>query len=463
MGNETNVKILSIDGFRIPIEGERNLLQVIRKAHIELPTFCYHSELSVYGACRLCMVEVEGRGLLTACTTTPESGMVVNTQTAQLRELRRINIELLLASGNHDCPTCGKSGSCKLQSLAERMGVKNVRFKRPEEHKPLDRTSPSLVRDPNKCVLCGDCVRFCSEIQGLGVLDFANRGSSSAVMPAFGKGLFEVGCVACGQCAAVCPVGALLVNNETEKAHQYIQDKGKTVVVQVAPAVRAAIGEAFGAPNDTATMGRIVAALRRLGFDKVYDAQFFAGLAAEELGLELQNRVKNGGTPQGKQSLPLISACSQSAAKFIENFYPGLASNLSPCRDMRVIFGSMTKDEKTTAVSVEPCVSNKCRPKSAGEPDITLTVKELARMFRLAGIGFASLPESPFDEAGHGAKGQPPDIKGIKRLVADGLGEARAVLDSVSKGECEAAFVEIRSCPLTGGRARCALTGFGAI
>ena len=218
MGNETNVKILSIDGFRIPIEGERNLLQVIRKAHIELPTFCYHSELSVYGACRLCMVEVEGRGLLTACTTTPESGMVVNTQTAQLRELRRINIELLLASGNHDCPTCGKSGSCKLQSLAERMGVKNVRFKRPEEHKPLDRTSPSLVRDPNKCVLCGDCVRFCSEIQGLGVLDFANRGSSSAVTPAFGKGLFEVGCVACGQCAAVCPVGALLVNNETEKA-----------------------------------------------------------------------------------------------------------------------------------------------------------------------------------------------------------------------------------------------------
>jgi len=497
----SNDKYVSIDGFRIPLEDERNLLQVIRKAHIELPTFCYHSELSVYGACRLCMVEVEGKGLLTACTTAPESGMVVNTQTAQVRELRKINIELLLASGNHDCPTCGRSGSCKLQSLAERLGVKNVRFKRPQEQKPLDRTSPSLVRDPNKCVLCGDCVRFCSEIQGLGVLDFAHRGSNSAVSPAFGKGLFEVGCVACGQCAAVCPVGALLVNNEIEKVHQYLQDKSKTVVVQVAPAVRAAIGEAFGAPNDTSTMGRIVAALRRLGFDKVFDTSFSADLTIWEEANEFLARKKNGG------ALPMFTSCCPAWVKMAEHHFPELLDNISTCRSPQQMFGSLAKEmlpgllgierENLVVIGIMPCTAKKFEAgrdefytNGSRDVDLVLTTQELARMILESGIQFNELPVESVDQpfgvktgagvifansggvseavirfvAGYLGDNDPvveevrsnknrrelslPTQNGeIRMAVAYGLAKAKELVREIQSGQCKAEFVEIMACP----------------
>jgi NADH-quinone oxidoreductase subunit G len=220
-------KMINIDGREIPIEGERNLLEIIRKANIDLPTFCYHSDLSVYGACRLCLVQVEGRGLMAACSTAPEAGMKVKTTTQEIREIRQIAVELLLANHDQGCPTCGKSSNCKLQDLARRMGIEKVRFKSVHKPKEIDKSSPSLVRDPNKCVLCGDCVRFCHEIQSVGAIDFAHRGSNVAVLPAFGKDLSNVECIYCGQCASVCPTGAIMPKSEIADVWKALSDPTK--------------------------------------------------------------------------------------------------------------------------------------------------------------------------------------------------------------------------------------------
>lgn len=497
----TRENSLTIDGFRVGIDGERNLLEVIRKAHIELPTFCYHSELSVYGACRLCMVEVEGRGLVTACTTVPEAGLKVKTQTPAVRELRKTNIELLLASGHHDCPTCGKSGSCKLQSLAERLGVTEVRFKAPVEPKPLDLTSPGLVRDPDKCVLCGDCVRFCSEIQGIGVLDFTHRGSRSQVSPAFGKGLFEVDCVGCGQCAAVCPVGAILVKSEVERVYAALQDPAKTVVAQVAPAVRATIGECFGAADDTFTMGRIVSALRRLGFDRVYDTSFTADLTIWEEATEFVNRKRSGG------KLPLFTSCCPAWVKMAEHDFPEILENISTCRSPQQMFGSVAKEvlpkelgirrEDLVVVSVMPCTAKKLEAGRDelgvdGNPDVdvVLTTQELARMIQDAGIQFPELPVDRLDQpfgtktgagvifansggvteaviryaAGHLGEDHPAieEVRSekdrreltaatpfgeIRMAVVHGLARARELVREIEAGESSVEFVEVMACP----------------
>jgi len=409
-------KSLTIDGMKLALAGEKNLLEVIRRAHIELPTFCYHSELSVYGACRLCMVDVEGRGLLAACSTPPEAGMKIRTQSTPVRELRKVNLELLLASGKHDCPTCDKSGKCKLQSLSERLGVSKVRFKAPPEDKPLDTSSPSLVRDPNKCVLCGDCVRFCSEIQGIGALDFSHRGSKVTVTPAFGKGLSEVECVLCGQCSAVCPTGAITVKPEIEQVHEALQNPAKTVIVQIAPAVRAALGEAFNLPSGSHVMGRLVAALRRMGFAKVYDTAFAADLTILEEANEFVKRKAKG------EDLPLFTSCCPAWVKLAEQDFPELlpqsghgkhgGQKISSCRSPQQMFGSLAKAvlpkelgtvrENLVVVSLMPCTAKKFearRPEFAvkDNPDVdfVLTTQELIRMIKDAGLALAELePES---------------------------------------------------------------------
>ena len=305
-----NANTVTIDNVIVPIEGEKNLLELVRKAKIDLPTFCYLSEMSVYGACRLCMVDIEGRGLNPACSTAPVPGMVVKTNTAELRHMRKMIVELLLASHQGECPTCGKSGDCQLQSLARKAGVTDVRFKRASTLKPMDKTSVALWRDPNKCVLCGDCVRMCSEIQGVNAIDFAYRGSSVVVAPCFNKGLGQIECVNCGQCARVCPTGAIIPKPDIEEVWSALQDKNKIVVAQIAPAVRAALGEAFGYKAGTLTIGNIVAALKRMGFNKIYDTSFTADLTIFEEATEFITRFTTGG------KLPLFTSCCPAWVKF---------------------------------------------------------------------------------------------------------------------------------------------------
>ncbi len=237
---------IKVNGVNIPIEGEKNLLDLCRKANIDIPTFCYHSELSVYGACRLCLVDIEGMGLVTSCSTVPKAGMVIRTNTEEIRETRKTIVKLLLANHDNKCTTCYKSGDCRLRDLADRMGVEEVQFAPTKDPQPIDSKSCSLVRDPNKCILCGDCVRYCTEIQGIGAIDFVGRGDEVIVAPAFNKSLADVGCINCGQCAAVCPTGAIVPKSEIQQVWKALDNRDKLVVAQIAPAVRVALGELFG-------------------------------------------------------------------------------------------------------------------------------------------------------------------------------------------------------------------------
>ncbi|MFZ5652695.1 MAG: [FeFe] hydrogenase, group A [Bacillota bacterium] len=397
-----------IDGQRVEIDGAQNILDLVRRVGVELPTFCYYSELSVYGACRLCMVEVEKLGLVASCSTPPAEGMVIRTNTERTRRLRRMIIELLLANHDRECPTCAKNTSCKLQKLARQYGLDNVRFGKRDKRVPVDSSSYSIVKDANKCILCGDCVRMCKEIQGLGIWDFAYRGSKTEVTTAFGKKLSEVACVNCGQCAAVCPTGALTVKSEVNKAWAAIHDPSKTVVVQVAPAVRVALGEEFGLPAGSAVTGKIVAALKKMGVDRVFDTLLAADLTTTEESMELLNRLKNGG------KLPLFTSCCPGWVKYCEQMHSDLLKNLSTCRSPQQMFGSLVKRyyaEKTgkefneiVCISVMPCTAKKFearRPEFSQDGvydvDIVLTTVEMAQMIKESGIIFNDLEPAGFD------------------------------------------------------------------
>lgn len=402
----SEISTLYIDGRPVRFENEKNLLEVIRKSGIEIPTFCYHSDLSVYGACRLCLIEVEGRGLVASCSTTPAEGMKVKTNTDEIREIRKTVVELLLASHNGDCPTCQRSNSCKLQDLARRLGIEEVGYENTNKTLPVDRSSFGIVRDPNKCVLCGDCVRMCREIQGIGAIDFAHRGAGVTVEPAFGKPLGSVECVECGQCVQVCPTGALTVKSNINDVWKDVNDPSKTVVIQIAPAVRVAIGEEFGIEEGSVTTGLIVSALKMIGFDKIYDTSFAADLTVIEEATEFLKRFENG------ERLPQFTSCCPGWVKFAEQYYPELLTNLSTCKSPQQMFGSLAKymlpeqlnvDKKDlVVVSIMPCTAKKFESKrpefiTDGIPDVdhVLTTKELALMISEAGIDFKNLkPES---------------------------------------------------------------------
>jgi NADH-quinone oxidoreductase subunit G len=403
-----NQEFLTIDGRQVAINGERNLLELARKVGIDIPSFCYHSELSVYGACRLCLVDIEGRGVVGSCSTAPMAGMVVRTATAEIREMRKITIELLLADHHQGCTTCGKSADCKLLDLARRLGVDKVRFKPAKEPVALDDSNPSLVRDPNKCILCGDCVRVCSEVQGIGAIDFAHRGANSCVVPAFGKDLGQVECVFCGQCARVCPTGAIVPKSAVEDVFAELAKPEKTVVVQIAPAVRVAVGEAFGLEPGTDVTGRIVAALKMMGFDQVYDTCFAADLTVLEEAAEFIQRKQAG------ENLPQFTSCCPGWVKYAEQYHPDLLPNLSSCRSPQAMFGSLAKDilpaklgvdkDNLTIVSIMPCTAKKYEAQREelgkdGIPDVdlVLTSQELVRMIESTGLDFASLEPAALD------------------------------------------------------------------
>ncbi len=494
---------LEIDRANVLIKEGKSVLDAARAAGIDIPTFCHHSELSVYGACRMCMVEIEGRGLVSSCSTPAENGMKVRTNTPEIREIRKVNLELLLAAHDRECTTCGKSGSCSLQRLSKSMGVEKIRFKNIKKESVPDTSSCSIVRNPSKCILCGDCVRFCDEIQGVGAIDFAHRGSSAVVGPAFGKDLADVDCVNCGQCARVCPTGALTVKNDVAGVWKDIEDKKKIVVAQVAPAIRVALGEYFGMTEGGITTGKIATALKMLGFDYVYDTCFSADATVLEEGAEFLGRIRDGG------ELPLFTSCCPAWVTFAEQYFPELLGNLSTCKSPQQMFGSMAKKflpeilkvspENLTVVSIMPCTAKKFeakRPEFSDEcgnreVDWVITSQELGGMIENAGLRFKDLAEGTFDNpfgAGSGAgtifgtsggvteavirhahsiTGGGGDVRCEKRegfkgiveietmiggveiraAVVYGLGNAKKICEEVKSGKSSYHIIEIMACP----------------
>ena len=495
---------ITINGKKVEFTNEKNLLTIIRKAGIEVPTLCYQPELSIFGACRLCTVEDDRGRCFASCSEEPRDGMVIYTHTERLRRHRKLIVELLLAAHCRDCTTCDKHGKCTLQKLAYQLGVNRVRFDNHREPMAVDFSSPALVRDPNKCILCGNCVRVCSEIQGVGVLGFAHRGTDATVTPAFDKAMIATNCVSCGQCRVVCPTGALTIRHNTSEVWQAIGDPNTRVVAQIAPAVRVAVGEAFGLPKGENTMGKIVAALHRMGFDEVFDTTYTADLTIMEESAEFLDRVAKG------EKLPLLTSCCPAWVKFVENEYPEFKANISTCRSPQQMFSAILKDyyrapqnaggKKTFVVSIMPCTAKKMEAErkdayTYGEKDtdIVLTTHELIRMIDAHGINFETMPSEACDmpfgigsgggvifgatggvtEAvlrrlteGHdsatlaaiaecGVRGDagikeftvPYNGIDVKICVASGLANARQVLEDVKAGRKEYHFIEIMACP----------------
>lgn len=400
--------IMIVDGQRVPFDGEKNVLSVIRKAGIDMPTFCYYSELSVHGACRMCIVENVKTGKIDAsCSMEPRDGLEIRTNTARLLRHRRIILELMLASHDCSCTTCAKSGNCRLQALAQRFGVSRVRFPDTRERYEQDNTSLAIFRDPNKCILCGDCVRVCEELQGQGILNYAHRGSELQVMPAFDRKLADTKCVGCGQCAAVCTTGAITVKNQIGQAWQALHDPKNRVVVQIAPAVRVALGEEFGLPAGENVMDRLVKALKLMGVEEVYDTDFAADMTTISESQEFLERLKAGGP------FPMFTSCCPAWVKYLELNDPKYLRNISSCKSPMEMFAAVLRDKyqakdaadgrRTYHMAIMPCTAKKMEAARAeftrdGQPDVDLviTTRELVDMIREAGIQLTELePEAP--------------------------------------------------------------------
>ena len=504
--NANNMVTLTINGKKVEAKQNTSILSAARSAGIYIPTLCYHPDLRAEGACRLCLVEATGaRGLVASCVYPVADGMVVGTNTPKVRAARKMVIELLLANHPKDCLSCQKSMDCELQKIAADLGVRKIRFEGGEmKVHTIDDSNPSLVRDQEKCILCGRCIRACADIQGMNVYSFASRGFHTLVSTAFEQGLEKVSCTYCGQCANYCPTGAIVEKDDTAKVWAAIHDKTKHVVVQTAPSVRVALGEEFGmAPGEVVT-GKMVAGLRRLGFDKVFDTNFSADLTIMEEGYEFIDRLTNNGV------LPMITSCSPGWVNMIEQRYPDLLPHLSTAKSPQAMFGAVTKtyyaqkagiDPKDiVSVSIMPCTAKKAeaaRPEMCDsgyrDVDVVITTRELGRMLREVGIEFGSLQEEDFDSplgigSGAGAifgvtggvmeaalrtvvevvtKKELPkiefdDVRGfdsvkeaelevagqkIKIAVVNTLKAARATMDRVRAGKADYKFIEVMACP----------------
>lgn len=494
-----------LDGREVRVPEGVTVLEACRMEGIHVPTLCYLEGLSSWGGCRICVVEVEGQpNLIASCVTPVREGMKIWTSSKKVREARKTNLELLLSNHPLDCQLCDRNGSCELQELAYQFGVREIRFQGERRTYEVDQSSPSVKRDANRCILCGRCVRTCQEVQTVCAIDFANRGFETIISPSLGLPLGESVCVNCGQCILACPTGALSEVSHVEMVWEAINDPEKFVVLQTAPAIRVSIGEPFGLPPGTVTTGKMVAAFRRLGFDRVFDTNFAADLTIIEEGHEFIARLKQGG------KLPLITSCSPGWIKFMEHFYPELMKNVSTCKSPQQMFGAVAKTyyaeklgidpHNMVVVSIMPCTAKKfeCQRDemcSSGcqDVDFSLTTREAARMLKEKGIDLKEMPEEDFDEplgistgaaAVFGATGGVMEaalrsvyeiltgktlgrvdfdsvrgIDGVKEAtvningmevhvaVAHGLGNARKVLDEVRVGRSKYHFIEIMACP----------------
>lgn len=495
--------IMTIDGQAIEFTDEPNVLSVIRKAGIDIPTLCYHSELSIYGACRLCTVEDDRGKTFASCSEKPRDGMIIYTNTPRLMRYRKLILELLLAAHCRDCTTCIKSGECHLQELAHRMGVHEIRFENVREIQPIDTSSHAIIRDPNKCILCGDCVRMCDNVQNINAIDFAYRGTDAQVIPAFNKKIAETDCVGCGQCRVVCPTGAISIHTNIDEVWEALADKNTKVIAQIAPAVRVAIGDNFGYAKGENVMGKLVGVLHRLGFDEVYDTSYGADLTAVEESKEFIERFTSG------EKMPLFTSCCPAWVKYCENKYPEFVPNLSTCRSPQQMFGAVVREyykdpeknegKKIVSVSIMPCTAKKeeiLRPESYtnGKQDVdyVLTTTEIVRMIRKSGIVFDKVEieaaDVPFGigsgsgvifgvtggvteavlrrlQQGHnrvdmesikksGVRGDDGikvltynyNGREIKAAVVNGLANADKVLQQIKNHEAEYDFVEVMAC-----------------
>ncbi|MBF4695372.1 NADH-dependent [FeFe] hydrogenase, group A6 [Fusibacter ferrireducens] len=500
----SNVSLI-INGANYEVPSNLTVLEAARTVGIDIPTLCFLKDINEVGACRVCVVEVEGaRALQASCVLPVREGMVVNTNTGRVRNARKNTVELLLANHNRECTTCVRSKNCELQSVSEELGIRDIRFEGAKREPKFDDASYSIVRDSSKCILCGRCVSACKNVQGIGILDFLNRGFDTTVGPAFEMSMNDAPCIYCGQCMVVCPVGALSEKSGIDRVWSALEDKSKHVIVQSAPAVRAALGEEFGYEIGTNVTGKLATALRKLGFAKIFDTNWAADVTIMEEGTELLGRLKNGG------KLPMITSCSPGWVRYIEFNYPDLLEHLSSCKSPQNMFGALAKSyyaekhgidpKDIVVVSVMPCTSKKSeieRPELSvnglQDVDISITTRELARMIKEARIEFDKLEEGTFDAfmgdysgAGviFGATGGVMEaalrtvadvltgqdlenvdytavrgIEGIKEAtvniagtdvkiaVAHNTTNAGILLDKIRAGEADYHFIEIMACP----------------
>lgn len=496
---------LIIDGKKISVEEGTTILQAALKNGIDIPTLCFLKEINEVGDCRMCIVEVEGRrGFVTSCIQKVEEGMVVKTNSPEIIDARRVVLDLILSNHHRDCLTCTRNGNCELQALATKFNMTKVKFEGEKAEHEIDDKSPAIVRDFNKCVLCRRCVSTCKNVQEIGAIECSNRGFDSCVSTTYNCSLNDVDCVFCGQCIESCPTGALKEKESISDVWKALRDEDRFVVVQTAPAVRVALGEEFGMPIGTNVAGKMVAALKALGFEKVFDTNTGADVTIMEEATEFLDRVQNGG------ALPLITSCSPGWIRYAEKNYPEQLAHLSSCKSPQQMFGALIKSyfaqkfnvdrEKICVVSVMPCVAKKyevTRPEmevdGVRDVDYVLTTRELARMIKEANIDFTKLEDSEFDlpmgEASGAAaifgttggvmeaavrtavdvlegKSVPrleyTEVRGekeikeatlevagktIKVAVASGLANAKKIMEQIKNGTCEYHFVEIMACP----------------
>lgn len=496
---------LIIDNINVSVPEDAIILQAAKKAGIKIPTLCHFHNQAVKGSCRICVVEVKGsRKLAAACSTSVWEGMEVITNSKSARDARKAVLELILAGHPQDCLNCIRNGNCELQALAREMNVRQIPYKAEAKNLPVDNTNPCIVRNPNKCIHCGRCVEACQNIQTVGAINTAKRSINYEISTPFNIPLKDSVCVYCGQCASVCPVGAIYEKDDTSKVWDALENPDLHVIVQTAPAVRVALGEEFSMKDGTIVTGKMVSALRKLGFDKVFDTDFAADVTIMEEGSELIKRIQNNG------ALPMMTSCSPGWINFVEKFYPEFIDNLSTCKSPQQMFGALAKTyyaekfgipaESIFVVSIMPCTAKKyecMRPEmnSTGTQDVdaALTTRELARMIKEAGFDITKLDEEEFDaplgistgaavifgatggvmEAAvrtvhkvvtgnelenidfdvvrglSGIKEAEVDLNGakVKLAVVNGLKNARILLEKIKKGECDYTFIEVMSCP----------------